>query len=76
MPSRSTYFGDAFGTEGLQKGCNTIAEIADVRKEEVVDFKSTHLNVETDAVVPTTMYSDVPVDYVVTFHFCPSVVSL
>ncbi|KAH7859854.1 hypothetical protein Vadar_006268 [Vaccinium darrowii] len=64
VPSRSTYFGDAFGTEGLQKGCNTIAEIADVRKEEVVDFKSTHLNVETDAVVPTTMYSDVPVGYV------------
>ncbi|KAF7113413.1 hypothetical protein RHSIM_RhsimUnG0129300 [Rhododendron simsii] len=39
VPSRSTHLGDGFEAE--EKGCSTISELADIRKEEVLDSKPT-----------------------------------
>ncbi|XP_058186023.1 TSL-kinase interacting protein 1 [Rhododendron vialii] len=61
VPSRSTHLGDGFETE--EKGCSTISELADIRKEEVLDFKPTNLSKPADAAVTMNMHSDVPVDY-------------
>ncbi|KAI8573926.1 hypothetical protein RHMOL_Rhmol01G0313900 [Rhododendron molle] len=61
VPSRSTHLGDGFEAE--EKGCSTISELADIRKEEVLVFKPTNLSKLADATLTTNMHSDVPVDY-------------